>query len=108
MRRGDVVIIAERGALTGKPRPAVVIQSDVFNPVSNWVTLAIIGTSGVDAPTVRIAVLPDENNGLRAPCRIMTDRIVTVRMSSISAVVGAIHPATMTAVDQALRHRFAL
>ena len=32
MRRGDIVVIADRdgGDYSGKPRPAVVVQSDVF------------------------------------------------------------------------------
>ncbi len=108
MKRGDVVIMAERGALTGKPRPAVVIQADLFNAIDDWVMLVIIGTGGPDAPSVRIAVLPDETNGLRQPCRIWTDRIVTIRALSVSSIIGVIHPATMRAVDQALRYRLAL
>jgi PemK-like, MazF-like toxin of type II toxin-antitoxin system len=32
MKRGAIVVVAARGPYTGKPRPAVVVQSDLFNP----------------------------------------------------------------------------
>jgi mRNA interferase MazF len=37
--RGDILIVATRGACTGKPRPAVVVQSDVFNETHGCVTV---------------------------------------------------------------------
>lgn len=103
MKRGDVVIVAERGALTSKPRPAVVVQSDAAAADARRVTLAMISSKGADAPLVRIPLLPDEANGLSQPCRIMTDRVVTVFKTSVSRVVGTIHPTTMRQVDAALR-----
>jgi mRNA interferase MazF len=103
VKRGDVVIIAERGALTGKPRPAVIIQTDVVNDQATRVIVALIGASGPEAPSVRIAVLPDAENGLAAPSRIMVDRIATVARTGIARRIGRIDPATMRAVDDALR-----
>jgi len=32
VKRGAIVVVAARGAYTGKPRPALVVQSDLFNP----------------------------------------------------------------------------
>lgn len=108
MKRGDVVIMAERGALTGKPRPAVVVQSDTAPVESRRVTLAMISSKGIDAPLVRIPLLPDEHNGLSKPCRIMTDQLVTVFKTSVSRVVGTVHPTTMRLVDDAMRRWLAL
>ena len=31
MTRGDIVVFATKGAYSGKPRPALVVQSDAFN-----------------------------------------------------------------------------
>ena len=39
MKRGTIVVVASRGAYTGKPRPAVVLQSDLFNPTHASVTI---------------------------------------------------------------------
>ncbi|KPF77613.1 hypothetical protein IP88_05780 [alpha proteobacterium AAP81b] len=108
MKRGDVVILAERGALTGKPRPAVVIQSDTVNDLATRVVVALVGSSGPEAPAFRIAVLPDADNGLVTASRIMVDHLVTVARSSIARQVGRIDPVTMRAVDAALRRWLAL
>jgi mRNA interferase MazF len=103
MRRGDVVIISEPGRLTGKPRPAVVIQSDRVNPFATRVTLALVGSTGPDVPEFRIPVAPDDANGLDRPSRIMADRVVTLQRNSIEQTVGRIDDGTMFAVDDALR-----
>ena len=39
--RGDLVIVATRGAYTSKPRPALVVQSDAFNPTHASVTIFV-------------------------------------------------------------------
>jgi len=108
VKRGDVEIVAERGALTSKPRPAVVVQSDDAPLDARRVTVAVITTTGIDAPLVRIPVLPDNDNGLQRPSRIMTDRVTTIEKSSVHRIIGSIHPTTMRSVDDALRRWLAL
>jgi len=45
MRRGDVFTITERGGdFTGKPRPAVIIQSDFFSALASVTVYAFVGT----------------------------------------------------------------
>ena len=51
MRRGDVVIAAAQGEY-GKPRPAVVVQSDVVQQFDT-VALALLTTTGIEAPAIR-------------------------------------------------------
>lgn len=97
------MIISERGSLMGKPRPAVVVQSDDVNDHATRVTLALVGSTGPEAPRYRIAVLPDADNGLQQASRIMADRVVTLERGSIEKVVGRIDPTTMRTVDDALR-----
>lgn len=49
MRRGDVVTVAERGGdFTGKPRPAVIIQSDLFAALDS-VTICPLTSSESEA-----------------------------------------------------------
>ena len=38
IKRGDVVLCAAPGNY-GKPRPAIVVQSDLFNPTHSSITL---------------------------------------------------------------------
>lgn len=58
MKRGTIVVVAARGAYTGKPRPAVVVQSDLFNPTHASITLCPITSDCVDAPLFRLALPP--------------------------------------------------
>jgi len=43
MKRGDVVVVALSGDY-GKPRPALIVQSDLFNETHASVTLAPVTT----------------------------------------------------------------
>ena len=55
IERGDVVICAAAGDY-GKPRPAVVVQSDLFNGTHSIVAVCLITTHLEDAPLFRIPV----------------------------------------------------
>ena len=57
MTRGDLVTIALPGDF-GKPRPALVIQSDQFEETGTITVLLASGTL-VDAPLIRISVEPN-------------------------------------------------
>ena len=46
MKRGAIVVVAARGAYTGKPRPAVVVQSDLFTKHSG--NLSFVGQESKD------------------------------------------------------------
>ena len=61
--RGDIVTVAMQGDF-GKPRPALVIQSDQFVEHTSVTVLPITSTL-VNAPLLRITVQPDPENGLQ-------------------------------------------
>ena len=65
MIRGDFVTIAMPGDF-GKPRPALVIQSDKFNEHAT-VTVLLVSCALVDAPLLRVTVQPTPVNGLQKP-----------------------------------------
>ena len=100
MRRGDLVTVAMPGDF-GKPRPALVIQSDLFAAVPTVTVLLVSGTPQ-DAPLLRISVEPDDANGLRKPSQIMIDKVMTVRRDKIGAVIGRLKDETMTAITRGL------
>ena len=106
--RGAIVIVSARGAYTGKPRPALVVQADVFNPTHASVTVCPITTACIDAPLFRVSVPPGERTGLRSPSQVMVDKIVSVPAASITRDVGRCDDEAMQAVDAALRHWLAL
>ena len=65
MRRGDLVTVAMQGDF-GKPRPALVIQADLFAAHSSVTVLPVTSTI-VNAPLLRISIQPDPENGLQKP-----------------------------------------
>ena len=108
MTRGAIVVVATKGAYTGKPRPALVMQSDVFNPTHASVTVCPITSDCVDAPLFRIPLPPGSRTGLQAPSQVMVDKIVSVPRSAVADAVGRCDEQEIIAVEGALRHWLAL
>lgn len=103
MTRGAIVVVATKGAYTGKPRSAVIVQSDLFNPTHASVTVCPITSDCIDAPLFRVAVPPGTRTGLRVPSQVMVDKVVSVPRSSIAKAVGRCQADELGAVDDALR-----
>ena len=100
LRRGDVVTVALQGSY-GKPRPALVIQSDFFDEHPSVTVLPITGELR-RTPLFRIMVAPAEENGLRKPSQVMVDKAHTIPRSKIGKVVGRLTADQMLAVNRAL------
>lgn len=106
MRRGDLVTVALQGDF-GKPRPALVIQSDRFD-TSATVTVLLVTSTLVEAPLFRIGVEPSVENGLRAASQIMVDKAMTVRRERIGTTIGRLDDDVMLAVERSLALWFGL
>jgi mRNA interferase MazF len=103
LKRGDVVTVAGSGDFAGKPRPAIVVQSDLFNATHSSVSVVPVTTTRVDAELFRIDLTPSKGNGLRTPCQAMADKITGVRRDRIGTHVGALGKADLERVDHAVR-----
>lgn len=100
MRRGDLVTVALQGDL-GKPRPALVIQSDLFDAHPS-VTILPVTSELRSAPLFRIALNPNELNGLSKPSQVMVDKPQSISREKVGAVIGHLDDETMLAVNRAL------
>jgi mRNA interferase MazF len=100
MTRGDLVTVALQGSY-GKPRPALVIQSDFFD-MHPSVTILPIASELRDAPLFRIAVAPSPANGLRKPSQVMVDKAQTVARDRIGETIGRLGDEELLAVNRAL------
>ncbi len=87
MKRGDVVVVAAAGDY-GKPRPAVVVQTDAFPEIHASVVVCQMTSEIVEAPDFRVTIQPSAENGLRARSQIMADKPVTVRRTRIGQPIG--------------------
>jgi mRNA interferase MazF len=100
MRRGEVVTIVLPGAY-GKPRPALLVQSDLFDALGSVSVLPITSELRT-APLMRISVEPTEGNGLRKKSQVMIDKTQTVPREKIGSTIGRLDSDTLIAVDRAL------
>jgi len=100
VKRGDVVTIALQGDY-GKPRPALVVQSDLFDSHPS-VTILPITSELHDTPLFRVDVEPNDANGLRKKSQIMVDKAQTVARAKIGKTVGRVDDQTMLAVTRLL------
>src|SRR6266508_5321277 len=87
IRRGDIVVVAIQGDY-GKPRPALVVQSDLFSTLPSVTICPITSLVRSDADLFRLTIEPTEENGLRQISQIAIDKITTVAKEKISRLAG--------------------
>lgn len=103
LRRGTIVTVAGAGATAGKPRPAVVVQSDRWLQAHSSVTLCPLTSTLVEAPLVRVPVEPSPRNGLKKLSQLMVDKLFTLPLAALGGVVGQLEPQMLIELDLALR-----
>ncbi len=101
MRRGEIWSVAGGASYVGKPRPAVVLQDDRFD-ATNSLTVCTFTTDPTEAPRFRLPIEPNERNGLRAPCRLMVDKITTVPKSRLGARIGRLDDRDIVRLNRAV------
>jgi len=102
MKRGDIVVAIASGDY-GKPRPALVVQSDLFNPTHASVVVCPITSHLGDMPLFRLPISPTPENGIKKESQLMIDKMMVIKREKIGKRVGRLPPADMQAVDEALR-----
>jgi len=105
-QRGDVVVCVLAGDY-GKPRPAVVVQSDLFNPTHASITVCPITSEKSPAPLFRLP-LRTGRHGLRQSSWIMADKITSIRRERISRKIGSLEAPETRALDEALQRWLSL
>lgn len=85
----------------GKPRPALVIQSEQFDEHPTVTVLPVTSTL-VAAPLLRITVKPDTGNGLLQPSQVMLDKAMTVKRDKVGPAFGRIDVDSMLEVERCL------
>src|SRR5216684_2944635 len=101
MRRGEIWTLAGGKDDAGKPRPVVIVQDDRFDATDS-ITVCAFTTDPTDAPLFRLPIEPNERNGLRAPCRLMVDKVTTVPKSKVGAQIGRLDDEDILRLNQAV------
>jgi|TARA_R110000751_G_scaffold19579_1_gene58444 mRNA interferase MazF len=100
MKRGDLISVALQGDY-GKPRPALVIQSDRFQETGT-VTILLVSATLVDAPLIRLTVHPSPMNGLHRISQVMIDKAMSVRRDKLGPPFGQLEAEIMLSVTRSL------
>jgi mRNA interferase MazF len=100
IKRGNLVTVSLPGSY-GKPRPALIIQSDFFGNHPS-VTVLPITSELRDAPLFRITIEPTKENGLHSHSQIMIDKSHTVPWEKLSKPFGKLSDENMIIVNRAL------
>lgn len=101
MKRGDIVTVSAAGDY-GKPHPALIVQSDLFNDTHPSVTLCPVTTELRDTPLFRLTIEPHASNGLRRLSQVEVDKVLTVAAQRIGKKIGKLDDDAMIRVNRAL------
>jgi mRNA interferase MazF len=100
MKRGDLVIVALAGDY-GKPRPALIIQSDAFADHPS-VTVLLLTSDVINSPRTRISVPPNSVTGLSKLSQVMIDKAMTVPRAKVGKLIGRVDETVLKQVTSAL------
>jgi mRNA interferase MazF len=84
----------------GKPRPALVIQSDLLDTLESVLVCPI--TSALRNVMFRVMVEPSPTNGLRQISQVMVDKMSPIPRTKISAPIGTLDDERIRAVERIL------
>ena len=107
MKRGDIWTVAGGPDYSGKPRDAVIIQSDEFDAMAS-ITVCPFTTNDMIAPLFRIPVAASERNGLRSSSNLMVDKIGTLPKSRLGKRLGRIDDEDMLRLNRGIMVFFGL
>jgi mRNA interferase MazF len=101
VKRGEIWTVAGGLDYSGKPRPVVILQDDRFDRTDS-VTVCAFTTDPTDAPLFRLLIKPSESNGLRVECRLMVDKLATVRKTKLGIRIGQLVDKDMLRLNRAV------
>ena len=105
-RRGDVLLVRldpVEGSEQGGTRPVVVVSNDILNDALPVLTVAAITSRKADRLFPTEVPLTPPDGGLGKPGKILLYQVRTLAKHRIAKRLGALNPATLAAVDEALR-----
>ena len=99
MNRGELWTVSG-GVYAAKPRPAIIVQDDLFAATESVVVIPLTATTVAGAGVARIAV--PTTTGVTQPSFAMVDKITTVRRSNLGVRVGRVSAALMADIERSL------
>lgn len=101
MKRGVIVLAVARGDY-GKPRPAVIVQSDLFNSTHASLLVCLLTTELINALLFRLPMDATPASGLREQSHIMVDKLFALARERIRERIGIADDETMLSLNRSL------
>lgn len=101
MKRGEVWTQAGGPGYAGKPRPVLIVQSDLLEGTESVVICLFTSLEGARL-NARLPFVPTLENGLLEASELMADKIMTVARARLRRRIGALSVEAMGEVQQAL------
>lgn len=102
MKRGDIVVCALTGDY-GKPRPAIIVQSDLFNPTHASLVVCPVTSHCIDTPLFRLPLAANSKTGLDKDSQIMVDKLTAIKSDRIKNRIGELTSKQRAQLDKALQ-----
>ena len=101
VKRGEIWTVAGGSYYSGKPRPALILQSDFFSDIDS-LTICPITSFDTRTPRIRVPLFPDESNGLESPSWLAADKIVSLPKSKFGQRIGHVDAETLAELNRAI------
>ena len=101
MKRGEIWTQSGGAGYAGKPRLALIIQSDLLAQTDSVVT-CLFTTHENEAVPSRVPFTATTANGLFEDSDLMADKVMAIARTKLGRRIGAIAAADMARVEQAL------
>ena len=101
MKRGEIWTLSGGPGYTGKPRPALIVQSDRLTGTGSLLTCGVTSHEH-DPLRSRPLLEPSPGNGLRNSSVVMIDKLTAVPRSKLGRRIGALTPGDMERVEDAM------
>lgn len=86
----------------GKPRPGLVVQSDVFDGNGSLAVLLLTSELKLGNPLLRYLLDPSDGNGLLLASDVMIDKIFAIPRERMGKKIGGVTAKQMSDITSAL------
>ena len=102
MKRGEIWTVSGGPGFAGKPRPALIVQSDLAEGTPSVLTCGFTTHASEDVP-LRPLFMPSPGNGLDRPSNLMSEKITAIPRTRAGKRIGALSGQDMARADSALQ-----
>lgn len=99
MNRGELWTVSG-GVYAAKPRPALIVQDDLFSATESVVVVPLTTVAVAAAAVARVAV--PMGSGTAQPSFAMVDKITAVRRSNLGMRIGRVPTVLTTEIERSL------